>query len=103
MTAFRDVQLIERAGQVILVVRRRMRGFPQRQRKELAMYEQWEYKLLIGHGFRQRLKDADGVDYGPLSQELLNRLGKEGWEVCSHSFSFVSPRILILKRKAAAG
>jgi hypothetical protein len=69
----------------------------------MGMHEQWEYKLLIGHGFRQSLKDAAGVDYGPLSQELLNVLGKEGWEVCSHSFSFVSPRILILKRKAAAG
>ena len=67
------------------------------------MHEQWEYKLLIGHGFRQRLKDADGVDYGPLSQELLNRLGKDGWEVCSHSFSFVSPRILILKRMVKSG
>jgi hypothetical protein len=67
------------------------------------MQEQWEYKLLIGHGLRQRLKDANGLDYGPLSQELLNRLGKEGWEVCSCSFSFVSPRTLILKRKAASG
>ena len=67
------------------------------------MHEQWAYKLLIGHGFAQKLKDADGVDYGRLSQELLNRLGKEGWEVCSHSFSFVSPRILILKRKVASG
>jgi hypothetical protein len=35
-----------------------------------------------------------------LSQELLNRLGKDGWEVCSHSFSFVSPTIIILKRKS---
>jgi hypothetical protein len=67
------------------------------------MHEQWEYKLLIGHGLRQWLKDADGVDYGRLSQEMLNKLGKEGWEVCSHSFSFVSPRILILKLKAASG
>jgi hypothetical protein len=67
------------------------------------MHEQWEYKLLVGHGLAQRLRDADGVDYGRLSQELLNRLGKEGWEVCSHSFSFVSARILILKRKAASG
>jgi hypothetical protein len=72
-------------------------------KKEVAMHEQWEYKLLIGHGFAQKLKDADGVDYGRLSQEVLNRLGKEGWEVCGYSFSFVSPRILILKRKVASG
>jgi hypothetical protein len=65
------------------------------------MQEQWEYKLLIGHGLRQDLRDAEGVSYGRLSQELLNRLGKEGWEVCSHSVSFVSPRIVILKRKVA--
>ena len=67
------------------------------------MHEQWEYKLLTGHGFSQRLKDTDGVDYGRLSQVLLNRLGKEEWEVCSHSFSFVSPRILILKRMVKSG
>jgi hypothetical protein len=64
------------------------------------MHEQWEYKLLVGHGLGQNLRDAEGVGYGRLSQELLNRLGKEGWEVCSHSFSFVSPRIVILKRRS---
>ena len=64
-----------------------------------TMHDQWEYKLLTGHGLRQNLRDAEGVKYGRLSQELLNRLGKEGWEVCSHSLSFVSPRIVILKRK----
>jgi hypothetical protein len=63
------------------------------------MDEQWEYKLLLGHGLTQVLHDADGLAYGKLSQELLNRLGKEGWEVCSHNFSSVSPVILILKRK----
>jgi len=63
------------------------------------MYEQWEYKPRVGRGLTQDLRDAEGVRYGRLSQELLNRLGKEGWEVCSHSFSFVSPRIVILKRK----
>jgi hypothetical protein len=66
------------------------------------MYEQWEYKLLTGHGLRQNLRDAEGVEYGQLSQELLNRLGREGWEVCSHSFSFVSPSIVILKRKTTS-
>jgi hypothetical protein len=29
-------------------------------KKEIAMHEQWEYKLLIGHGLAQKLKDADG-------------------------------------------
>jgi hypothetical protein len=64
------------------------------------MHDQWDYKLLTGHGLRQNLRDAEGVNYGELSQDLLNRLGKEGWEVCAHSFSFVSPRIVILKRKS---
>ena len=63
------------------------------------MYEQWEYKLLRGRGLRQNLHDADGVAYGQLSQELLNRLGREGWEVCSHNFSFVSAVTVILKRR----
>ena len=65
------------------------------------MREQWEHKMLVGHWPWQDLRDAEGVSYGRLNQELLNRLGKEGWELCSESFSFVSPRIVILKRKAA--
>ena len=65
------------------------------------MREQWEYKLLVGHWPWQELRDAEGVSYGKLSQELLNRLGKEGWGLCSESSpSYVSPRIVILKRKA---
>jgi hypothetical protein len=64
------------------------------------MQEQWQHKLLIGRGFKQDLRDAQGVSYGPLSEDLLNRLGKEGWEVCSHNYSFVSPVIVILKRRA---
>jgi hypothetical protein len=67
------------------------------------MRDQWEHKLLIGHWPWQDLRDAEGVSYGRLSQELLNRLGHEGWELCSESFSFVSPRIVILKRKIPAG
>jgi len=74
-------------------------SFSQRWR-EGAMHDRWEFKLLTGHGLKQNLRDAEGVEYGRLSQELLNRLGKEDWEVCSHSFSFVSPRIVILKRKS---
>jgi hypothetical protein len=64
------------------------------------MQEQWEHKLLIGRGFKQDLRDAQGGSHGPLSEDLLNRLGKEGWEVCSHNYSFVSPVIVILKRRA---
>jgi hypothetical protein len=63
------------------------------------MVDRWEYKLLIGHGWTQKLRDADGVDYGHLDQALLNRLGQEGWEVCSYSFSSVSRMTLIAKRK----
>jgi hypothetical protein len=66
------------------------------------MHEQWEHKLLVGHWPWQDLRDPEGISYGRLSQQLLNRLGKEGWEVCSHSFSFVSPRVVILKRKVTA-
>ena len=66
------------------------------------MREQWEHLMLVGHGLRQDLRDAEGTSYGQLSQELLDRLGKEGWELCSQCFSSVSPRIVILKRKAAA-
>jgi hypothetical protein len=67
------------------------------------MRDRWEHKLLIGHWPWQDLRDAEGVSYGRLSQELLDRLGDEGWEMCSESFSFVSPRIVILKRKIPAG
>jgi hypothetical protein len=63
------------------------------------MQDKWEYKLLIGTGFRNHLQDADGVDYGQLSQELLNKLGKEGWEVCGLNHSYFSSVMLILKRK----
>ena len=63
------------------------------------MHDQWEYKMLIGHGLRAILKDENGVEYGKLSHAMLNKLGGEGWELCSHTFSFVSPPILILKRR----
>ena len=63
------------------------------------MHDQWEYKLLIGHGLQNKLKDENDLEYGKLSHDLLNKLGKEGWEVCSHNFSSVSPTIVILKRR----
>lgn len=63
------------------------------------MQEQWEHKMLVGTGLRQRLKDAEGIDYGVFNQKLLDKFGKEGWELCSHSFSFTSPTIVVFKRK----
>ena len=39
------------------------------------MHERWEYKLLIERGLTRRLKDAEGVDYGRFSQELLTTYG----------------------------
>ncbi len=63
------------------------------------MSEQWEYKLLVGHGLGQRLKDSTGVDYGVFSEELLNRLGRAGWEVCSHNLAFGSASSLVVKRR----
>jgi hypothetical protein len=69
------------------------------------MHEQWEYKLLRGGGGLGHLFEKDGVnvvDHGPLSQETLNRLGKEGWEVCSDRVSFWGWHTLILKRKVAS-
>jgi len=62
------------------------------------MVVQWEYKIIKERGWTRRFQDADGVDYGQLDQALLNRLGKEGWEVCSCNFPPFRP-ILIVKRK----
>ena len=67
------------------------------------MSEPWEYKFLVGHGVRSHLRDGDGVEYGPLCEELLNRLGREGWEVCSHNDSAGSQPSLIVKRCVGAG
>lgn len=64
---------------------------------------QWEYKFLVGQGIGSRLRDSSGVDYGALSEELLNRLGKEGWEVCSHTFNYGSQPSLIVKRRILEG
>jgi hypothetical protein len=64
------------------------------------MGQLWEYKLLVGHGLSNTLRDQDDLDYGQLSAALLNKLGKEGWEVCSHT---ILPATLILKRQSVAG
>lgn len=65
-------------------------------RKGLFVPEQWEYKLLVGHGIHNTLRDQNDEEHGQLSEELLDKLGKEGWEFCSHT---VLPATLILKRK----
>jgi hypothetical protein len=67
------------------------------------MPDQWEYKLLVGRGWPATFKDAEGKDYGCLlEQKLLDRLGKEGWEVCAYNVSSVANAALILKRKVAS-
>jgi hypothetical protein len=64
------------------------------------MIEQWEYKLLVAEGLPATFRDSEGVDYGRrLDQELLNRLGSEGWEVCSYNASSTCSGVLILKRR----
>ena len=51
------------------------------------MHEQWEYQLLTGCGRKRIMKSEDGVEHGSFNQELLNSLGKDGWEVCGGSVS----------------
>jgi hypothetical protein len=69
----------------------------------LSMLDQWEYKLLVAEGLPATFRDREGRDYGHrLDQELLNRLGKEGWEVCAYNLSSVSSGVLILKRKVTS-
>lgn len=67
-----------------------------------VMGESWEYKFFVGHGFGSRLRDSQGKDYGPLCEALLNQLGSEGWEVCSHTFSAESQPSLIVRRRSHA-
>jgi hypothetical protein len=66
--------------------------------EENAMARTWEYKLLVGHGLTNTLQDHEGTDLGILSVELLNKLDKDGWEVCSHT---IVPLTMILKRKVS--
>lgn len=63
------------------------------------MSERWEYKYLVGCTWRGQLKDGDGVEYGFLTQELLNQLGRDGWEVVSHMACSQTQPSLILKRR----
>ena len=67
------------------------------------MRDRWEYKMLVGSVVPPQWKDADdGTDYGPsIETEMLNRLGRDGWEVCAFDVSLAG-RTLILKRKQAA-
>ena len=68
------------------------------------MQEQWEYKLLVGQGLPDTLRDQDNVEFGKLNAELLNKLGKEGWEVCSHTLLplVAITHNLILKRRVVS-
>ena len=66
------------------------------------MYDRWHYVILRGRWERVmkriELRDDDEVEYGPLNEETLNRLGAEGWEVCGYSESSDQTCTLILKR-----
>jgi len=73
--------------------------------------DQWEYKTLSwapprwGQGRRLMLRDAQGTEYGRwdkigLYDELLNRLGKEGWELCACSRGYGI--FITLKRRIAS-
>ena len=69
------------------------------------MHDRWEYKILTsrldGSWLRRSaFRDEQGTEYGGLTEDALNRLGQEGWEVCVYTFSGVSDPTLILKRKA---
>jgi hypothetical protein len=50
------------------------------------------------------LRDQDNVEFGKLNVELLNKLGKEGWEVCSHTLlpATALTHTLILKRRVVS-
>ncbi len=60
------------------------------------MQEQLEYKLLIAHGLSNNLRDQNDEEYGTFTVEMLNNLGKEGWEVCNQTFF---PATVMFKRK----
>ena len=52
--------------------------------------------LTVGgtHWGRSVYRDAEGVEYGELTEKLLNRLGAEGREMCG-----LVPRLIVLKRR----
>lgn len=63
------------------------------------MTERWEYRYLVGRGSQGKLVDGDGIVHGPLTQELLNRLGRDGWEVVSHFACSQSQPSLVIRRR----
>ena len=66
-------------------------------KEEPLNQDQWEYKTLLpGWKWILNFLDLDGVSYGPFSEVMLNRLGKEGWEYCSNFRN-----ILTFKRRIA--
>lgn len=67
------------------------------------MPDQWEYVIMKGQWERVmkriELRDEADVEYGPLNEDTLNRLGADGWEVCGYSEPSASTCTLILKRR----
>jgi hypothetical protein len=63
------------------------------------MREQWEYKTLTRRFFAMGFVDEAGLVYDRLSDEILNRLGEQGWEVCGYHWLAVDGPTLILKRR----
>ncbi len=66
------------------------------------MRDQWEYKMLVASGTLSRhWVDADDkTDFGsPLSTEMLNRLGQDGWEVCAFDASLGGWTLLFKRKK----
>jgi len=71
------------------------------------MPDQWEYKTIGGGRWRQMLRAAGSDCYRPnefeVQDELLNGLGREGWEVCAYTrcvFPFAV--MIVLKRRIGA-
>jgi hypothetical protein len=61
------------------------------------MQDQWEYKTLLpGWKWIVNFVDLQGTSYGPFCEEMLNKLGKDGWEYCSNFGN-----ILTFKRRIA--
>jgi hypothetical protein len=69
------------------------------------MPDQWEYKTLDGRAWRPMLRAAGSDCYraneSEVQDELLNGLGREGWEVCAYSrWVFPFAVMIVLKRRA---
>lgn len=69
------------------------------------MREQWEYKTIWANPITRLLKDTEGTSYGRFRwfrglDEMLNGLGRDGWEVCGiTTYRWFA---VILKRRIAS-